>query len=147
MSKTYINVALRQLVKTRANGLCEYCLIHEYDTYFGCQVDHIISEKHGGPTQADNLAYTCSFCNRYKGSDIGSIVWRTGQFCRFFNPRIDCWADHFALNGVRIVTITDIGEVTARILGFNNPDRLLERQELQAIGRYPSPDALVLIGD
>ena len=145
MSKTYINVALRQLVKTRANGVCEYCLIHEYDTYFGCQVDHIISEKHGGPTEADNLAYACSFCNRYKGSDIGSIVWRTGQFCRFFNPRIDRWADHFPLSGVRIVSLTDIGEVTARILDFNNVDRLIERQELEALGRYPSPDALALI--
>ena len=145
MSKTYINVALRQLVITRANGLCEYCLIHEDDTYFGCQVDHIISEKHGGPTEEGNLAHACSFCNRNKGSDIGSIVWRTGQFCRFFNPRIDRWADHFAGSGVRMDTLTEIGEVTARILDFNNPDRLLERQDLQAIGRYPSPDALALM--
>ena len=145
MGKTYINVALRQLVITRANGLCEYCLIHEDDTYFGCQVDHIISEKHGGPTEAGNLAYACSFCNRNKGSDIGSIVRGTAQFCRFFSPRIDRWADHFTLSGVRIVTLTDIGEVTASILDFNNVDRLMERQELQAIGRYPSPDALALI--
>ena len=28
--------------------LCEYCLIHEDDTVFGCEVDHIISTKHGG---------------------------------------------------------------------------------------------------
>lgn len=43
------------------------------DTYFGCQVDHIISEKHGGATEEHNLAYACSYCNRNKGSDIGSI--------------------------------------------------------------------------
>ena len=145
MSKTYINLALRQLVTTRAHGLCEYCLVHEDDTYFGCQVDHIISEKHGGLTVADNLAYACAFCNRNKGSDIGSIAWQTGQFCRFFNPRIDRWADHFALTGVRIVTRTDIGEVTARILDFNNIDRLMERQELEVLGLYPAPDALALI--
>ena len=77
MSKTYVSVALRRLVKTRAESLCEYCLIREEDTYFGCQVDHIISEKHGGPTQESNLAYACSYCNRNKGSDIGSIVWET----------------------------------------------------------------------
>ena len=71
MSKTYINVALRQLVIRRANGLCEYCLIHEDDTYFGCQVDHIISEKHGGPTEEGNLAYACSFCNRNKVVILG----------------------------------------------------------------------------
>ncbi len=37
MSKTYVTTALRQLVRTRAKRVCEYCLIHEDDTYFGCQ--------------------------------------------------------------------------------------------------------------
>lgn len=49
MSKTYISPELRQQVAERANHRCEYCLIHEDDTYLVCQVDHIISEKHGGP--------------------------------------------------------------------------------------------------
>ena len=89
MSHSYINVELRKLVASRAELLCEYCLIHEDDTFYGCQVDHIISEKHGGLTIADNLAYACTFCNRYKGSDVGSIVLPTGEFSRFFNPRID----------------------------------------------------------
>jgi len=145
MSSTYITAALRRLVTARANELCEYCLIHEDDTYFGCQVDHIISEKHSGLTIANNLAYACSFCNRAKGSDVGSIIWRTGLFSRFFNPRIDRWAEHFALDGIRIVPLTELGEVTTRILDFNHIDRLLERQELQAIGRYPSSAALTLL--
>jgi hypothetical protein len=138
---SYISAELRRLVVDRAEQLCEYCLIHEDDTFFGCQVDHIISEKHGGPTEAQNLALACTFCNRYKGSDIGSIVWSTNTFVRFFNPRIDHWADHFALNGIIITALTDIGEVTARILEFNNNDRVLERQSLQAVDRYPSAAA------
>jgi hypothetical protein len=129
----------------RAEHLCEYCLIHEDDTFFGCQVDHIISEKHGGPTEADNLALACTFCNRYKGSDIGSLVWATNTFVRFFNPRTDQWADHFELDESVIKPLTDIGEVTARILEFNNSDRLLERQTLQTIGRYPSRAAQIRI--
>ena len=112
-------------------------MIHEDDTYFGCQVDHIISEKHGGPTEADNLAHACSFCSRHKGSDIGSIEWESGEFVRFFNPRTDDWRDHFKLDGVEIVPLTKVGYVTARILQFNDVDRLLERQELQTLGRYP----------
>ncbi len=76
---SYINAVLRRLVAIRANSLCEYCLIHEEDAFFGCEVDHIISEKHGGQTEADNLAYACAFCNRAKGSDIGSIVQRRGS--------------------------------------------------------------------
>ena len=145
MSKTYVSVALRQFVRTRAKGLCEYCLIREEDTYFGCQVDHIISEKHGGATQESNLAYACSYCNRNKGSDIGSIVWETQRFCRFFNPRVDQWRDHFGLEGISITALTPIGEVTARILDFNHIDRLVERAELDALGQYPSMAALAVI--
>lgn len=145
MSSTYIPAELRRQIVARANNICEYCLIHEDDTYFGCQVDHIISEKHGGPTEAENLAYACSFCNRQKGSDIGSVVRSTGQFTRFFNPRTDRWADHFKLEGVTIVALTDIGEVTARILGFNHIDQLVEREDLQTIGRYPPEEAQALL--
>ena len=145
MSKTYIPVALRELVRTRAKSLCEYCLIREEDTYFGCQIDHILSEKHGGSTQESNLAYACSYCNRNKGSDIGSIVWETQQFSRFFNPRVDQWANHFRLDGIRIAALTPIGEVTIRILDFNHVDRLIERAELAALGQYPSTEALAVI--
>ena len=140
---SYISVAVRRLVAVRADFLCEYCLMHEDDAVFGCEVDHIISEKHGGATDPENLAYACAFCNRAKGSDIGSLVPRTGRFVRFFNPRIDPWAEHFILDGLTIVAISDIGEVTARILDFNNSDRLLERQTLGEVGRYPSAAAVL----
>ncbi len=143
MSISYISVELRRLIGHRADHLCEYCLIHEDDTFWGCEVDHIVSEKHGGPTTAGNLAYACLFCNRAKGSDIGSICWQSGEFSRFFHPRIDRWSDHFTLIGVEIVPRTIIGEVTARILGFNHPDRLLERRTLQAVNRYPCPSAQI----
>jgi hypothetical protein len=42
---SYVSAALRREVQTRADGICEYCLIHESDTYLGCQVDHMVSEK------------------------------------------------------------------------------------------------------
>lgn len=135
---SYVSEHLRNLVAIRAEYLCEYCLIHEEDTFFGCEVDHIISLKHGGLTEADNLAYACVFCNRHKGSDIGSILLGTGEFKRFFNPRKDRWAQHFRLDGAVIKPLTAIGEVTARILGFNNVDRVLEREALIAVGRYPT---------
>ena len=61
---SYVSADLRRLVESRASHICEYCLIHAEDTYLGCQVDHIISEKYGGLTQAENLGYACTFCNR-----------------------------------------------------------------------------------
>src|SRR5207302_1527176 len=60
----YVSEALRRLVSTRAEHLCEYCLIDIADTFFGGEVDHTVSIKHGGPTEAENLAYTCQPCNR-----------------------------------------------------------------------------------
>ncbi len=135
---SYISDDLRQLVAMRAAFLCEYCLIHEIGTNYGCQVDHIISLKHDGSTTPENLAYACVFCNRHKGTDVGSVVWPTQQFIRFFNPRIDWWADHFKLDGVLIRPLTDIGKATAQIFGFNHSGRVLERQVLMAIGKYPS---------
>ena len=139
---SYVTADLRRLVKSRADYLCEYCLIHENDTYLGCQVDHVIAEKHGGRTDAENLCNSCTFCNRSKGADVGSIAPSTSQFTRLYNPRADHWSDHFVLNGVVIEPQTPIGEVTARILGFNAPDRLLERETLRDIGRYPSTAAM-----
>ncbi|MCC5620122.1 HNH endonuclease [Nostoc sp. CHAB 5715] len=107
-----------------------------------CQVDHIISVKHGGATTPDNLCYACIFCNLQKGTDLGSINWQTGELVRFFNPRRDFWGEHFRLDEAVIVHQTDIGEVTARILDFNGDERLVERQALIASGQHPSASAL-----
>jgi hypothetical protein len=125
------------LVAVRAARACEYCRIREEDTFFGCEVDHIISEKHGGQTLAENLAYACLVCNRNKGSDIGSILRPAGALTRFFNPRLDDWSDHFALDGAIIRPISEIGQVTEFIFRFNELERVAERRALQAAGRYP----------
>ena len=140
---SYVNEELRKIVASRAHNLCEYFLIHEEDTYSGCQVDHVISIKHGGSTIADNLA--CAFCNQHKGTDLGSVLTTTGELVRFFNPRHDHWADHFKLDGVVIKPLTHIGEVTVNILDFNNAECLAEREVLSLLGLYPPQAALALI--
>ncbi len=143
MSVSYVNAELRRLVTSRADGLCEYCLIENEDTHFGCCIEHVIAEKHGGATHADNLAYACVFCNRYKGSDLGSLDPQTGELVRFFHPRTDRWPDHFLLTEDMVITpCTDIGRVTVTILRHNCDERLLERQELNAQGFYPGESAL-----
>lgn len=114
--------------------------MHEDDTFFGCEVDHIISEKHGGATEENNLALACLSCNRNKGSDIATLVPNTTRLVGFFNPRADQWADHFRLDidGVTILSQTEAGEATARIFGFNTSERLTERRALRAIDKYPT---------
>jgi hypothetical protein len=142
-----IPTALRRRVSARARGFCEYCLVHEEDTYFGCEADHIISYKHGGTNTIENLALACLPCNRAKGSDIGSLVH--DRFTRFYNPRSDPWFDHFEIapDGVRIMGLSDIGLATVRILGFNLPERLEDRGMLRYMGRYPMPGALLRLDD
>lgn len=137
----YVPAHLRRRVTERAGGLCEYCLIHRDDTFFGCEIEHVISEKHGGATASENLALACMTCNRHKGTDIASLCERSGYLCRLFNPRTDRWSDHFVVEGAVIRPLTDIGEVTAKLLGFNQPDRLIEREALILVSRYPSPEA------
>lgn len=142
MRRPYLNQQLRRLVAERANYACEYCLIHEQNTVLGCAVDHIISIKHGGKNDADNLAYACVFCNRFKGSDVGSIIFETRQLTRFYHPQWDIWNEHFKFKDNLIDPLTSIGIVTARILGFNEKNRLLERQLLMSKNCYLSPRRL-----
>lgn len=140
---------LRALVASRAGGVCEYCLIHEDDTFFGCEADHIVSRKHGGLSHPDNLAYACLCCNRHKGSDIASLAAGGQALVRLFNLRIDRWVEHFRFDrrsGV-IEPLTQVGEATVRVLGLNRAERLLERQALVAVGRYPTQAASTRLPD
>ena len=128
---------LRSLVRERAKGHCEYCLLSEEDTFLFHEPDHILAEKHGGLTIAENMALACFYCNRFKGSDIASLDPQTGMLVRIFNPRTQIWQEHFKLNGPRIEPITPEGRVTERILKPNQSARIRERLELQKRGRYP----------
>jgi hypothetical protein len=138
---------VRQIVASRANYVCEYCLTAEKDAYFRFQMEHIISLKHGGSSEVDNLALACVFCNRYKGSDIAALIPSGNELVRFYNPRTDGWREHFRLNGVAIEPLTNIGEATIRILQMNHDDQILERQVLQLRGRYLSEAALSSIAN
>jgi coproporphyrinogen III oxidase len=33
----YVSDELRHFVASRAGNVCEYCLIYEHDTFFGCE--------------------------------------------------------------------------------------------------------------
>ncbi len=131
-----ISAESRRLVASRAGFCCEYCGIAEDDSFLGCEVDHIVSRKHGGSDEVENLAYACTPCNRAKGTDLGSLD-DSGRLVRFFNPRIDQWNDHLRVHDTLIETLTNIGAATARILDFNSPERIAERAILMRQGRYP----------
>jgi hypothetical protein len=134
MSQTYIPAALRRLVRERAGDRCEYCLIPEFVSFVPHWIDHVVAEKHGGKTDAENLANSRVLCNQRKGTDLSSIDPETGQVVTLFHPRRDRWADHFRVVGGRIEPLTATGRVTERLLQFNHPDRIEEREQLVATG-------------
>ena len=137
-----VSEPLRRQVAERPYHVCEYCLVHEDDTFWGCQVDHIISRKHGGATEPGSLALACACCNNAKGSDIGTLVGQPPRLLRLFHPRTDRWSGCFVLNGVHIDSANLIGEGTVSLLQLNHTNRLRERETLAETGRYPTIEAL-----
>jgi len=105
------------------------------------EIDHVIAEKHGGPSDADNLALACALCNGFKGSDLASIDVDTGAIVPLFNPRRDRWTEHFRLVVGRIELLTPSGRATVRLLQLNHPDRVEERELLVAAGMILAPEA------
>jgi HNH endonuclease len=134
MSKTYIPVALRRQVEERAYNCCEYCLMPDFATFASHEIDHIIAEKHGGRTESENLALSCTLCNKYKGSDLASIDPDTEKIVPLYHPRQNIWREHFQLSGADFTPLTAIGRVTIRLLQLNRLDRVEERQLLLDAG-------------
>jgi len=125
----------RRAVAERAAFCCEYCRLPEKAAFFLFQVDHIVSVRHEGETELENLAYACPICNRKKGTDLGTLVGNPPKLIRFFNPRIDQWVEHFSLEeSGEIVSKTDIGAATVKFLDFNYPDAVIERRKLIVAG-------------
>ena len=136
---TYVSDKIRLRVWQRSSNCCEYCLLNQKATFWTHEIDHIISLKHEGLNIIENLALACFYCNRNKGTDIGSIF--KDELIRFYNPRKDKWTEHFQLDldTAVIQTLTPIGFVTAKILGFNQIERIMERQALIKAGQYSLP--------
>jgi HNH endonuclease len=133
MSSTYIPVSLRRLVEERANHRCEYCQLPVNISFFPHEIDHVIAEKHGGETNAENLALTCWRCNRHKGSDLGSFDPQSGEFSFLFNPRTQAWNEHFRREELEISGLTPEGRTTVKLLQLNSGDRLAERERLRSL--------------
>lgn len=134
---TYIPESLRLEIMQRAGERCEYCLVHQRDSLYAHEVDHIIPVKHRGETDSDNLCLACLECNRHKGSDFGSFDPETDQITPLFNPRLHVWSEHFELDGARIMPLSPEGRVTVFVLKLNDEMRVQARQALMVAGRYP----------
>ena len=134
----YVPAQLRRLVRVRARGCCEYCLLHEDDCFVPHEPDHVIAVKHGGQTDEQNLAWTCFVCNRAKGSDIASIDDKTGEIVRLYSPRKDLWAENFELSQDGLFqALTSVARATVNLLRINRPEQVELRVTLMRANAYP----------
>jgi len=126
----------RQEVAARPAFRCEYCGFPQAYALHAHEPDHIVPRQHGGEDAAQNLAWACLRCNRYKGPNVGSFDPETGVLVPFFNPRTQDWAAHFAWEGATIHPLTAEGRVTVKILRLNDADRVAERHRLMGAGVF-----------
>ena len=133
---TDISERMRRFIAKRAGFRCEYCKLPQSATLHKHEPDHILPHQHGGETKEDNLALACMRCNRYKGPNVASYDALTSRLVPLFNPRIQNWEDHFQLENAIIHALTPEGRVTAKMLHFNDEDRVVERRRLIEAGLY-----------
>jgi 5-methylcytosine-specific restriction endonuclease McrA len=114
---TYVSKQLRQLVTERSGRCCEYCLFSQDLGLLTFEMEHIVAEKHGGTTVAENLALACPYCNCAKGTDLGSLDPETGKLVPFFNPRTEIWKENFRIIQGIIVPLTAAGRVIEKTRG------------------------------
>ena len=131
-----MNARLRAQVRRRARGRCEYCRTPFRYDFIPAEIDHIVSQQHGGRTLAGNLAAACAHCNSHKGPNIAGVNLASGEVVRLFNPRTDHWADHFHWIGSLLIGITAQGRATIQVLAINDPAKRAARAALMEEGLY-----------
>jgi hypothetical protein len=127
---------LVQFVHQRAAFRCEYCHFPQRFAGLNFQIDHVIPEKHGGVTVADNLALSCYYCNSYKGPNLSGIDRLTQEIVVLFNPRHDIWSDHFEWEGPVLTGRTPCGRATIEVLRMNDPAAVALRRLLIRAGSF-----------
>lgn len=127
---------LLELVWSRASDRCEYCRFPATNAWLPFQIDHIIAEKHGGPTVAENLALSCFYCNSFKGPNIAGVdpEGKPDEAIQLYHPRNDIWAEHFEWDRAVLRGLTATGRATIAVLRVNSPEALEFRGLLLEIG-------------
>lgn len=134
-----ISADIQQLIRLRANFLCEYCHAHESWQHIPFIFDHLIPKSAGGKTNLENLALACFHCNRRKSDKQSAIDPLTQQITPIFNPRLHQWLEHFiwSENGLRIIPLTEIGRATEALLDLNRERILRIRAADLKVKRHP----------
>lgn len=133
---TTLTNRIKQSVRKHANNRCEYCLKPSLVCDVNHQIDHIISKRHKGSDELDNLALACFECNNAKGADVGAYDPITNLLMPFYNPRRQNWNDHFELIDYIIIGKTPNGRATVEFLNINTQEQISVRRDLIMAGNW-----------
>ncbi|MEP7351749.1 MAG: HNH endonuclease [Acidobacteriota bacterium] len=126
-----MEIALRELVRSRARDQCEYCGLEQRHSRLTFHIEHIIAKQHGGGETEHNLALACHRCNLHKGPNLSGIDPETGTLVPLFHPRRDLWSQHLELRNFQIHGITPMGRATVQVLAMNDARRVELRMALE----------------
>ncbi|MDJ0796233.1 MAG: HNH endonuclease [Calothrix sp. MO_167.B12] len=126
-----IDDATRELIRRRANYLCEYCHSPERICTTRFTIDHIIPKSIGGSDDIENLALACRRCNERRYNFVAGFDPETQTIVPLYNPRQQIWSEHFiwSVDGRKIIGITPVGRSTCQRLDLNDE-------------RYPEDDSI-----
>jgi hypothetical protein len=124
-----------EAVRLRFQQQCGYCGVSEVDAGGELTVDHYRPESAGGSDDDDNLIYTCSRCNLYKGD-----FWPTDDDLangrRVLHPIRDPLAEHVRLDeqSGTFAPLTETGRFHIFLLRLNRPALVAYRLRRQLAG-------------
>ncbi len=126
-----VDDATKELVRERANYLCEYCHSPERISANRFTVDHLLPKSIGGSDDTNNLALACRRCNERRYNFVAGFDSETEAIVALFNPRQQIWSQHFiwSANGRKIIGVTSTGRATCKRLDLNDE-------------RYPEDDSI-----
>ena len=129
---------VRQQVVNRAGNRCEYCQA-PLAIVVEMEIDHIIPQSAGGPTELDNLCLACAGCNGYKLAFQEAEDPETGEIVPLYNPRIQNWNAHFVWHddGTLVIGLTPIGRATVARLRMNREPMVEARLLWVQAGWHP----------
>jgi hypothetical protein len=139
MPSASISPSLRQLVRLRAQGFCEYCHYPDSACYASFNCDHCIPQRLDGPSSAANLAWACPVCNAAKSDKVSAMDPQSRTVVDLFNPRLEKWENHFrwSPDGLEIEGLTPTGRATIAFLQMNRPKAREIRRLLLQLHRHP----------
>jgi HNH endonuclease len=142
MPRSKITETTQNLIRQRANYLCEFCHANERWQYVKFTVDHIIPLSLGGDDNTDNLALACFHCNRRKTNKLVAVDPQSKVEVSLFNPRLDSWDKHFiwSVDRLQVIGVTAIGRATVNALLLNRNRVIPIRGADLEIGRHPPDD-------